>query len=223
MQLSKTMRLLCFLLAVLVGAATMSSCASRPKPTRQVRIAVLNGTTNYEVAPEGEVRHSGWWFGAKDQYLSSNVGIQLGHALDDRLGRIPGVETYSRDDMMIYFAQKERLLLRNYPDLSELQRKQLLQSQSPNDYGKSLRVDYVVSSSVDESWMKINRTFSWWFSHLNVKVQLWDISSDSDTPVKEWTWEDTDHWDSQLALVEECAKEIARDAEKKDVFRLFSP
>lgn len=204
----------CLVLLALVTC----SCASRQNPLRVVRLAVLDGRLDYEVKAKGEVRDEGWWFSAADRYVSGNVGIQMAEALSKEFGKIPGVEVYSRDDLTIYMAQKERALKRNFPDLTSLDRKQLLLRQDPIDYGKSLNVDYVMTTDVLQASTVTNRTFSWWYSHLDVIVQLYDVSKGQLV----WTrpWNDSDAFDSQLALVEECARETARRARREDVFRV---
>lgn len=206
--------------ALLLCSLSLTSCASRP-PLRQVRIAVLDGRTDYAVNGTSEIQDVGWWFSARDRYLSTNVGTLLGEALSKEFAKIKGVEVYSREDLQIYMAQKERALKRNYPQLSSNERKALLLQQDPIDYGRSLNVDYVLTSDVIEAKTITNRTFVWWYSHVDVIVQLYDVSKGELV----WTrpWADTDNLDSQFALVQECARETARKAKRKDVFLLKIP
>ena len=210
------------LFAVVAAGLFVGGCASTPpSPTRQVRVAVLDGMTQYQVAPGGETLDKGWWFSARDSYLSPNIGILLGEAMAAELTELPGVEVYSREDLAIYMAQKERLLKRDYPNLSSLQRKVLLVRQDPLDFGRSLNVDYVVSSEILEASTVTNRTLPWWYSHLDATISVWDVSGSE--LVQKWAWEDTDSFDSQIALVEECARELSRKARKQDVFRVLPP
>lgn len=215
-RLSMLARMLVLLPAVLLIAA---GCSRKVEANRLVRLAVLDGITTYDVAPKGEVQEDGWWFSSRDRYLSGNVGVQLGEALADRFQRLPGVEVFSRDDLSIYMAQKERLINRNYPDLNERQRRELLLRQSPVDYGQSLNVDYVLTSEVLEAKTVVNRVIAWWYSRLSVAVELWDVSTGE--VVFRHVWTDGDNFDSQLALVEEAAKEIAKRAKRRDAFNLY--
>ena len=210
-------RLLVWCVCLLGVVAGVSGCARR-EPSRVVRVAVLDGAVTYEVDPQGEVSDRGWWFSARDRYQSPNAGVQMGEALARELGRVPGVDVYSREDLAIYMAQKERLLKRNFPDLTSYERKQLLAKQDPLDYGRSLNVDYVVTTDIERARTIVNRTFSWWYSQLEATVQVWDVS----TGQMVWTkgWEDADNFDSQLALIEECARETRREIERRDVFRV---
>ena len=63
-----------------------------------------------------------------------------------------------------------------------------------------------------------NRTFTFWYSHVEVIVQLYDVSKGELV----WTrpWSDTDTLRSQFALVQECARETAKKAKRKDVLLL---
>ncbi len=215
----KTIRNLSSLMLLLAVLGFAVGCASRPEPSRSVRLAVLDGKVLYDVDPKGTLVEEGWWFSSRDRFLSSNMGIQLGEALAHQFDKLPGVEVYSRDDQSIYLSLKERQIDRNYPNLTPAQRKQLLLEQDPLDYGKSLGMDFVMTSEVRKSATVINRTFSWWYSHLDTTVQLWDVASGQMV----WTrsWEDSDAFDSQLAMAEECARELSRRVTRDDAFVLY--
>lgn len=207
----------CLLLIVAVACGLFTGCATQ-KPSRTVRVAVLNGKIDYEVNEKGETRDEGWWFGARDRFLSPNPGTQLGEVLSRELAKKPGVEVYSRDDLAIYMSQKERLLKRNFPDLTSFQRKQVLAKQDPVDFGKSLNVDYIVTSDIIKSSTVTNRTFSWWYSTVDCVITVYDVSSGQ--LVWSHAWEDTDAFKSEMAMLEECARETAGQMARKDVFRL---
>lgn len=207
---------------VLLLLVVVSGCSrTQPQPTRLVRVAALDGQVEYPVSPGGDVYDAGWWLGARDRYVSPNSGVIVANALAEQFNRIPGVEVYSREDLEIYMAQKERVLKREYPELDSWQRKRLLTMMDPLLYGRSLNVDYVLTNSVAESKLITNRTFSWWYSRLEVTVQLWDVPSG--TMVREWKWQDADNFDSPLALAEECARELAREARREDLFQVLGP
>ncbi len=213
------LRIVSFSLATLL--VFMTGCGSKSRASAdytlpKVRVAVLDGITNYEVSPKGDVEDNGWWFSARNRYKSANIGIQLGQALADEMQGIQGVEIYPREDLSIYYAQKERLLERAYPDLEPAERKQLLSLQDPVDYGRSLGMDYVVTSKINSSSTLVNRTTSIWLSTLEAEVAVIRVS-DGQT-VDYWTWRDSDYFDSQLSMVEECARELTRKARKSGVF-----
>lgn len=189
------------------------------QPTGSVRVAVLDGTITYEVDPKGDQLDEGWWFGSKDRYLSPNPGTIMGDSLARELGDVAGVDLYSRQDLEIYLAQKERLLRRSYPDLEPIERKEWLAKQSPLDYGKSLNVDYVVSSQVHQADTVTNRTFSWWYSVIDARVEVWSVETGE--KVAQWDWKICRAFDSQLAIVEKCSRRAKKRAVKEDVFNLY--
>jgi hypothetical protein len=207
------------LAAAMVALLALGGCARKYEANRVVRLAVLDGVTAYDVATKGEAVVDGWWFGTRTRFRSPNVGIQLGEAFSTEFQKLPGVEVYSRDDMTIYLAQKERLISRNYGDLNEFQRKILLLSQEPVDFGKSLNVDYVLRSVVIDGKTIVNQSLPWWYSRLSLTMELVDVSTGE--VVFADTWQDSDNFDSQLALVEEAAREISRRAKKRDAFSLY--
>ncbi|HMX61467.1 MAG TPA: hypothetical protein PKD58_00200 [Candidatus Sumerlaeota bacterium] len=208
------------ILVVALGAFALTGCAAK-KPVRTVRVAVLDGRTDFAVPKGGEIQDVGWWFGARDRYLSSNLGIILGEELTTELAKVPGVEVHPREDLRIYMAQKERALKRNYPQLDSAARKDLLTQQDPVDFGRSLNVDYVVTSDVIEAKTVTNRTFSFWYSTIDVIVQVYDVSKGELV----WTrpWSDTDILRSQASIAQECARKTARKARSRDVFLLTVP
>ncbi|MEO8376447.1 MAG: hypothetical protein ABI579_02155 [Candidatus Sumerlaeota bacterium] len=209
------------LLTIAIGAVALTGCAGKKQPLRTVRIAVLDGRTDFATPQKGEIQDVGWWFGARDRYLSPNMGISLADTLTTEFAKINGVEVHPRVDLQIYMAQKERVLKRNYPQLDSLARKELLLRQDPLDYGRSLNVDYVITSDVIAAKTVTNRTFGFWYSTLDVIVQVYDVSKGELI----WTrpWSDSDNLRSQFSMAQECARETARKAKRKDIFLLTVP
>ncbi len=208
--------------AVLLGAALLATagCArTQIDPRRTVRVAVLDGIVEYDVPPGGEVRREGWWFGSRDRFISPNIAIQIGDQLAHELDRVPGVDVYSREDLTIYMARKERLLRRSFPELGDSYlRKQFLLRQDPLDYGRSLNVDYVVTSTVERASTVTNRTFSWWYSHLDATVEIWDVARGE--IVYTVPYDGTAAFWSQLRLAERLARRTANNVKRHDLFRL---
>lgn len=204
--------------AVVLPLVLSVGCASRVAPLRTVRVAVIDGPVLYEVSEKGEVVTRGWWLGANDRFKSPNTGTLIGEALAREIDRVPGVEVYSREDLQIYLSQKERLLRRRYPGLNSEERKQILVRQDPLDFGRSLNVDYVIAPSVIDSTLVVNRTFSWWYGHLSANVQVYDVATGQ--AVFGFPWEKTEHFTSELSLMERYARNVSRAAVKADVFRL---
>ncbi len=213
------------ILAALLGAVLLvpAGCArTQIDPQRTVRVAVLDGVINYDVAPAGEIRREGWWFSSRDRFVSPNISIQVGDELARELDRVPGVEVYSREDLIIFMARKERLLRRSFPELGDSYlRKQVLLRQDPLDYGQSLNVDYVITSRVDRASTVTNRTFSWWYSHLDATVEIWDVPRGE--LVYTVPYDGTGAFWSQLRLAERLARRTAREAQRHDLFRLRVP
>ncbi|MBI1289831.1 hypothetical protein GC173_01115 [bacterium] len=211
-----------FLLAAGLMALLGAGCAHQQRDNlRTVKVAVIDAPVFYEVAPKGEVVTKGWWLGAHDRFKSPNAGSLIAESLARELDRIPGVEVYSREDLTIYMSQKERLLRRRYPSLSSTQRKDILVRQDPLDYGRSLNVDFVVAPTVTESVTVVNRTFTWWYSHAEADVQIYDVSTGNVV----WTmpWDKTSNFSSQLALFESYARRVSRGVTKVDAFRVERP
>lgn len=205
------------LLAMALMVVFAAGCASKPAPSRVLRIAVIEGQPSVvEKELTGKVERKGWWFSARDYYRPTTAPTLLADAMADQLAKAPGLEVYSREDLAIYMAQKERLLRRNFPKLTSEDRKKVLAEQSPIDYGKSLNVDYVVRPQVLRASTVTNRFVSWWYSHLKANVEVWDVQSGQ----KVWIYpfDDADAFDSLQAMSAECAKQAAARAKRKQVF-----
>jgi len=211
-----------FLIPILFAAVFLATgCHSPARNGRFVKVAVLDGLVTYPVNPKGEMGQEGWWFSAKDRYKSGNVGIQLGEVLARELRKVDGLDIYSRDDLSIYMAQKEHALKAAFPNLTSVERKQWLAKQDPIDYGKSLNVDYVVRSEVSRASTVTNRTFTWWYSQATVQVELWDVTKNQ--IVWQQTYDKTGAFDSQLKLLEYCARRVAKGIRKRDPVGLYGP
>jgi hypothetical protein len=192
------------------------SCSRAYEPTRTVRVAVIDGPILYDVGPEGEIAIKGWWFGAHDRIYSPNSGSLAAESLARELDRLPGVEVYSREDLVVYLGQKERLLRASYPALTPRQRKLVLAQQDPVDFGRSLNVDYVVAPTIYDSVTGLNRTFSWWYSTIDTNVQIYDVATGE--AVWAWPYRGTSAFSSQARLYDFYARKVARKVRKADAF-----
>lgn len=206
-------------LLLLIALSLVAGCATTPVASGVVRVAVLDGQVLYDVDPTGDVQVEGWWFGARDRYVAANTGITAGDAMAREFDRLDGVEVYSREDLSLFMAQKERLLRRAYPKLTTAQRKKLLAAQDPVDYGRALNVDYVVQAQIFRCSTATNRTTSWWWSDLDAAVNVYDVR----TGERIWfyTFEDTVELASQVAIIERFAKEAARRAARENIFGIY--
>jgi len=202
----------------LLSALALTGCASKQDP-RTVRVAVLDGLTDYVTSPDGDVLDEGWWFSSRDRYLTSNIGINVADEIARELDDVAGIDVYSREDLDIYMAQKERLLARQEPELTAFERSRVLLEQDPLDYGRSLNVDYVVAPYVHSSSMVTNRFLSWWYSSMEATVEIYDV--EQGVLISAYPFRDTDHLDSQLALAEELAREFTSRVKRKDIFELY--
>ncbi|MDK2973477.1 MAG: hypothetical protein PWP23_3232 [Candidatus Sumerlaeota bacterium] len=204
------------LFAVLLLGAV--GCSKKPPVVRQVTVAVLNGT----MAPgAGETRKSiaGYWLSARDRYDNGEAGVAAAEALAREFAKAPGVSVFSRTDLRAYMAQKERLLARAYPDLTPEQRLDVLESQSPVDYGRSLNVDYVLATEIAQSRTIHHMAFDWWSSRVELEISLWDVGKER--VVWAWEGEDTDMFRSQVGVMEDLAEKACKEAVKYDVFRVL--
>ncbi len=118
-------RLLLIFFSLFALVATTSCAKKYAPPSRTIRVAVIDGPIEYDVDPKGEVRREGWWLGTRQKYITPNAGIMAADTIAFALRETPGVEVYSRDDFRNYMSQKERLLQRSFPALSQDPRRQV--------------------------------------------------------------------------------------------------
>ncbi|MBI5155020.1 hypothetical protein HZA57_07265 [Candidatus Poribacteria bacterium] len=209
-------------LALACSVLALAGCSTTATPGRLVRVAVLDGMMAPEAPEATETRQSvsGWWFGSTDRFDSGNASLVVAEAVSREFGNLPGVQVYPREDLRAYMAQKERVLRRAYPDLQPQERLQILEEQNPVDYGRSLEVDYVVSSRVSEARTTHNRTFHWWGSHVAFDLDVWETA----TGKKVWSANVKSGrlFSSQVGTIEEMARSLRREALRKDPFELYT-
>jgi hypothetical protein len=209
------------LLVLLCFAPAWFGCAKPALPQRVVRVAVLDGLATYPADPGGNVKQEGWWLGSQDRYLSSTTGIEVAEALARGMARLPGVAVQSRDDQRIYMAEKERRLSRAYPSLKSTERKRLLLEQNPIDYGRDLNVDFVIRPEVLKASTVTNRTFSWWWSDMEVIVEVWRVSPAE--KVSTLTFRKKEFFASQVALANRVAKSTTTAVRRTNMFGVETP
>lgn len=201
---------------MLACALICSGCAGKYVPQQTVKLAVLDGGTVFEVAKGDEVTSEGWWFNQRDLIQSNNAHVLANEALSREFSHIPGVEVYSRSDMIVYLAAKERLIRKAYPKLSAADRAELLAAQNPVDFGKSLNVDYVLVPTVIQSATVQHGWSSIWSSRVELVLEMWSVESGN--RVWNWTGKDRDYFDSQLRIMEELSRKAARKVKKRHLF-----
>ena len=185
-------------------------------PSRPVRVAVLDAS----VPPghgKGDIEVVGWWLGARDHLRDPNDGLHWGDHLAEALQkRIPNLTVHPRRDLRSYMAAKDALLKSAYPSLSDAERQNLLASQSPMDYGRSLNVDYVITARIHDAYLNHHRTFHWWTSRVSIEVELWDVARKE----KVWTWISIEgEWlRSVYGLLQHMADACAKEAGETGVF-----
>ncbi len=202
-----------------VALIPLSGCAAkRPVPSGVVTLAVLDGTM-----AEGlrETRKStvGWWFGAKTRYDSGNAGIALGDVVAHEFAEVPGVQVVSREDFRSYYSEKERLLSREFPDMTPEERLFILEGQSPLDYGRSINVDFILAGRVEKARLARSHFLRTWTGSAEYTLQLWDVRSGRN--VWEWSEEDTDLFASPVSIMGQLARRARRDAIRADAFSLY--
>lgn len=209
-------------LCCVVLSLAASGCASRHRlPASIVTLAVMDASmaTGREETRRSE---TGWWFGATTRYDSgASGGVVLADALAEEFARIPGVQVMSRTDLRSYMAQKERLVYRQWPDLSPDERLKVLESQSPVDYGRSLNVDYVLTSRVYESRLVHHHFLHTWTARADFAVDLWDVRAG--TAIWSWQGREADLFSSTTAVMERLSRRARERAQKADPFYLFGP
>ncbi len=193
----------------------ISSCHRQPRvePPR-IRVAVLNFDLAFEIDDTREIK--GWWFGARDIYYNPNVGEGVADAVADEIEkRCPFIEVYSRMDYKYYLASKREVLKREYPDLSNEQRADIMKQVDPMDIGRDLSVDKVVTGVVYDCHTSHHRTFHWWSSVVDVEIKLVDVQSGEVEFQKRV--EDRDMFLSWLGTAEDVAEDYVK-AMNKHVF-----
>lgn len=196
-----------------------AGCAKAPPvASSTARVAILDGTM---AEGRGETRRSvaGWWFSSRNRYDNGNAGSQVAETLAREFRQMDGVIVYPRADVATYMAGKERILAREYPGLTPEERLLVLQEQDPLDYGRSLEVDFVMTSVVNESRLIHNRAFHWWLSSVDYDLTVWDVERGEAV----WTWygRDRDLFSSQTAVMEDLAQEAREAAIAADVFGVY--
>lgn len=208
-------RKLMVLLVVCVAMAA-TGCAHRTKqPTRVVRVAVVDGPIE-DPGRQGRVERTGWWFGSRERYRPGSMGHFTAQAVSDELAGVPGVDVYSREDIGVFMAQKQRLLRRAYPQLDVHARTEILVQQDPLDYGRALNVDYVVRPVINEFTMVNSRVFTWWSCYLDATVEVWDV--DRGELVAAYRSGKRGYFVSPLTMGERFARRSARRASSQDWF-----
>lgn len=211
------LRALLLLTLLAAAAAAATGCARRaPGPSTIVRVAVLDGVEG----PGGlETRRSvaGWWLGARDRFDEGNAEIHMGDALAREFAKVPGVVVHSRTDVAALMAEKEHLLRRAFPEMTPEERRAVLATQDPVDYGRSLNVDFVVSSRVDEARKVHQRTFHWWRTRASARVDMHDVR----TGDLVWSWQGrSENWFlSHVPVLERLGRKARRNAESVGAFR----
>jgi hypothetical protein len=212
------MRLLKLLATAVLGAALVAGCARTPAPPPPytVRMAIVDMPTLYEVTQGEEVSQRGFWFSARSVIETENYARVASEVLGREFARVPGVEVYSREDLIIYLARKDQRARRAFPELNSADRAELLALQSPVDYGKSLNVDFVLLPIVEESEMVRSHFTEVWSSESRLRLELWSVPEGKVV----WTWsgEDSDFFDSQVQVMEELAKKARKAAMRQDAF-----
>ncbi|MDX2175758.1 MAG: hypothetical protein SF028_04745 [Candidatus Sumerlaeia bacterium] len=201
--------------ALLAGA----SCARRPQPTREVKVAVLDGRLLEAVAKDGELTTDGWWFSQRKILKSGNDGLLATEAVSREFRKLPGLNVYDEEDMVVFLAQRDRLAQRSFPSLNPADRAELLQSQSPVDYGRALGVDFVLVPIVEKSNQTQNQFTSVWSSRARVRLEFWDVLKGE----RVWEYEegDRDYFDSRLEVMEDIAEDAAILARRRNVFGIY--
>ncbi len=196
----------------------LGGCASkRPLPSGVVTMAVLDGTMA-EGLRETRKTTVGWWVGAKTRYDGGNAGIPLGDVLAHEFEEVPGVQVLSREDFRSYYADKERRLAREYPDMTPEERLFILERQSPADYGRSLNVDFVLTSRIEQARLTRSHFLQTWTGAADLSLALLDTRTGE--TVWQWSDGDTDLFSSPVSVMGQMARRARKNAIKADAFAL---
>jgi hypothetical protein len=211
----------CLILLLALATLAASGCARRqPPPAAQVRLAVIDGLPD-PLLRDSRVATRGWWLGMNYRHDNANAGIHFADALADSFSAIPGVTVHPRTDVRALFAEKEHMLRRAYPDLTESERRLVLLEQDPVDFGRSLNADFVLASRVDKSRLTHKTTFNWWFGEAAGAVDLYDVRSGE----RVWSWEkrDRDWFASSVAVLRDLSRQARREAQKANALGTAAP
>ncbi|MFH0795134.1 MAG: hypothetical protein V2A74_14005 [bacterium] len=177
---------------------------------RRMLVLDLTVAQNIKDTPR-EVK--GWWFGARTVWQSPTVGNLFGDVIADMLAKVPYVTVYSRTDLRYYFGHKGDLLKRKYPDLQKAQIETLIEQVSPEDYGRDLAVDKVVSGRILRCYTSANRTIHWWHSLVEVEIEV----RDTETGLVEWkhTYFQKKNLRSQKYVMEMITRQLVKDLRRE--------
>lgn len=155
----------------------------------------------------------GWWLSAWTLRQDPRSGRLLAETIARGLAGREYINLYPMLELRYYLEEKEQRLRESYPYLEEQEIQQLIGEVPPEAYGRELGVDKLLTGRIVRHHMGQNRVFYWWWSVLEAEVSVVDVSSGE----REWA-RDYHYWrlfDSQLALQQTLAEDLARDLERE--------
>lgn len=170
--------------ALLVGVSSCAAMRSHRLAPLKIRLAVLDFAPPDERYNDEEFSYKareGWGFGSSDVYTDAHVGVHVADEVARRLNRTELITVVARNETRQYLAGKMDILRSDFPEHSEVQRKQMLQQQMLENavaMGRELNVDRVLTGQVVSERMSMNRATKFWRSNLTVRLIMWDVTKE---------------------------------------------
>lgn len=163
-------------LAAVVGLLC-SGCAQR-FPSEQIpkmKWLILPFTPKEKV--EDTMTINGWWLGARTIRQNERAGDMIADTLSRQMAHLDFLNLFSSIDIKYYFANKTRRLKAAYSNLSDEEVAQAMAKVPKLEFAKDLGADKLLTGTINRHYMGENRTIHWWWSVLDVDVQVTNVAT----------------------------------------------
>lgn len=131
---------------------------------------------------ESAINIRGWWLGARTIRQNERAGDLVADVLSRQMARLDYLNLFSSIDLKYYFANKARRLKEHYNkqegrDLSDEEVAKLMAGVPKLEFAKDLGADKLLTGNIVQLYMGENRTIHWWWSVIDVEVQVIDVAS----------------------------------------------
>ncbi len=165
------------LLGALLAVVLLSGCATMKEvPPLARRVVVLNFTIPEDMR-QNPKQIRGWWLRSRTILQSPNAGAEFADVLARYLTGLRYLEQHSRADLEMDMSKKRKSLMDNFKGFSDMEYSKMIEKISPVDYGEELGVEQVITGKIVESYTSENRIFLFWNSHVQVQVDVWDMTT----------------------------------------------
>ena len=162
------------------AALSISGCMrGRPAAVMPLKstILIMDLAIPDDIAETG---HSvgGWWFGAHTDFQNANVGTIFADVLTLEMRRqMDWADLFDRLYVRQYFSRKRGLLQNEFTDSNSDELDELMARISPLEFARELGADKVIVGKINSSATFYQRTFKYWSSSVDVRLEMLDVDS----------------------------------------------